>query len=55
MSVANHKAYVRLWYAKNRESVLAKMKAWRMAHLEEARAYEREMKRKSREAKRVGT
>jgi hypothetical protein len=49
-----NKAYARLWYAENSESVLAKMKAWRLAHLEESRAYDREWKRKRREAKRAG-
>jgi len=47
----SQRVYCRRWYAANREKVLARMAAWREAHLDEARAYEREWARSKREKK----
>ena len=43
-------AYFREWYAKNRERIIAKARAWELAHPEEAREKKRKWQSKNRDS-----
>ena len=44
----DNKAYFKEWYAKNRERIIAKARAWELAHPEEAREKKRKWQAENR-------